>query len=109
MSKTTLSNLTCPAGKSGLAVEPWSKGEIYAVCANWAQASDPILVYGPDGWSGNGRQVADYRHRTKDALRAIIIEAIAMSEGIPSDDVDDDEVDGIVDDATEISDEVEAE
>jgi hypothetical protein len=109
MMTTTLSNLTCPAGKSGLAVEPWSKGEIYAVCANWAQASDPILVYGPDGWSGNGRQVADYRHRTKDALRAIIIEAIAVSEGIPSDDVDDDEVDGIVDDATEISDEAESE
>ena len=100
----TLSNLTCPAGKSGLAVEPWSKGEIYAVAANWAQASDPILVYGPDGWNGNGRQVADYRHSALAALRAEIVAAIAASEGIPSDDVDDDEVTGIVDDATDISD-----
>ena len=88
---------------SGLAVEPWTKGEIYAVAADWAQASSPILTSIEGGWSGNGRQVADYRHRVKDALRAIVIDAIAMSEGIASEDVDDDEVDGIVASATEIS------
>ena len=102
---TAINSLTCPAGTSGLAVEPWSRGEIYAVSANGSQASSPILTYGPNGWSGNGRQVADYRHNPAAALRSEIVEAIATSEGIPTDEVDDDEVDGIVDDATDISDE----
>jgi hypothetical protein len=103
----TAINITCPAGTSGLAVEPWSKGEIYAVAANWSQAASEVLSYSgkADGWSGTGRQVADYRHRAKDALRAIIVESIATSEGIPSDDVDNDDVDGIIDAAVEISDE----
>lgn len=74
------------------------------MAANWAQASDPILVYGHREWRPNGRQVADYRHDATAALRAEIIEAIAMSEGISRDDVDDDEVDGIMSDAVEIDD-----
>lgn len=98
----TLANLTCPAGTSGLAVEPWSKGEIYAVAADWAQASAPILVYGPDGWTQSGRQVADYRHRATAALRAVILDAIATSEGIASEDVDNDEVNGILADAVDV-------
>ena len=94
--------ITCPAGMSGLSVEPWTPGEVYAVAANWAQASAPVMSYGSDGWTHTGRQVADYRHRPKDALRAVITEAIASSEGIPSEDVDEYEVGGILADATEI-------
>lgn len=99
-------NLTCPAGTYGLAVEPWAKGEIYAVAANWAQASDPVLTYGGREWSQmwSGQQVATYRHRAEDALRAEIRNAIAASEGIPSDEVDDDEIEAIVSEAVEIDD-----
>lgn len=87
-----------PSGTTGLAVEPWSKGELYAVAADWAQASSPVLVYGEDGWTSHGRQVADFRHRARAALESIIREAISMG----GDEPDDDEVDGILDDAEEI-------
>lgn len=99
---TSINDLTTPAGTSGLAVEPWSEGEIYAVAANWAQASAPVYAYGQDGWHQTGRQVADYQHRANAALRAVIIEAIAMSEGIASADVDDDDVAAIMAEAVEI-------
>lgn len=93
-----------PAGTTGLAVEPWAPGEIYAVAADWAQASSPVLIYGEDGWDNTQYQVADFRHRVEDALRTFVIQAIALSEGIPSEDVDDDEVDAILDHAYEIGD-----
>lgn len=92
----TIKSLTCPAGKSGLAVAPWSLYEIYAVAANWAQASDTVMIYGRDGWAGSQYQVADFRHRPADALRAVLVEAIATSEGTSSEDVDDDAVDSIL-------------
>lgn len=96
--------LVCPAGMSGLAVEPWSKGEIYAVAADWAQASSPVMVYGnkQDGWGydSHGRQVADFRHNDRAALESVIREAIEMGGDQP----DDQEVEGILDDATEITD-----
>lgn len=94
--------ITCPAGTYGLAVEPWTPGEVYAVAADWARASSPVLSYGYDGWTHTGRQVADYRHRPKDALRAVIMETIALSEGIPTEDVDEYEVGGILASAVEI-------
>ena len=102
---TTLKNLTCPAGTSGYAVEPWAAGEIYAVAANWSQASAPVYTYGANGWGLDraGRQVADFRHRAKDALRDEITYAIATSEGIPSDEVNEDTVEAIVDEAVSIS------
>ena len=99
--KTTI-NVRCPQGTYGLAVEPWSRGEIYAVAANWAQASATIYAYGKRGWHLTGRQVADYRHSPEAALRAEVIEAIASSEAIPSEDVDDDEVDHIIRNASKI-------
>ena len=102
MKTVTISNLTTPAGTTGLAVEPWSVGEIYAVAANWANAASPVYTYGRNGWQQCGRQVADFRHRPKDALAAEITEALAVSEGIPSDEVDEDEVDGIVEDAVSV-------
>ena len=100
----TTINITAPVGMTGLAVEPWSEGEIYAVAANWAQASSPIMVYGEDGWTTDecGRQVADFRHSRHEALEAIIITAISMSEGISTYDVDSDEVADIMEDAVEI-------
>lgn len=99
---TTLSTITAPAGMYGLACEPWSKGEIYAVAANWAQASCPVLVYGEDGWThdAHGRQVADFSHRITDALEAIIREAIEYG----GDDPDDEEVAAIVADTVDITD-----
>ncbi len=100
--KTTIRSLTCPVGTSGLAVEPWARGEIYAVAANWADASSPVMTYGYTGWVPTGSQVADYGHRAYLVLRAEIVEAIATSVGIPSDEVDDDEVDAIISDAVEL-------
>lgn len=94
--------VAAPSGMSGLYVEPWSKGEIYAVAADWAQASSPVLVYGKDGWTSDecGRQVADFRHNDRAALEAVIRSAIEMGGEEP----DDDEVAGILDDATELMD-----
>lgn len=89
--------LAAPAGMSGVYVEPWSKGEIYAVAANWAQASSPVMVYGDRGWTLDecGRQVADFRHKSHEALRDQIVRAIEAS----GDEADADEVQGIIDDA----------
>ena len=98
-------SLTTPTGTYGLAVEPWSAGEIYGVAANWAQASAPVYTYGRNGWTPNGRQVADYRHEPAAALADEITAAIAASDGVPSDEVDADEVNAIVSDATEVTDE----
>ena len=94
-------NVVCPIGTSGLAVEPWGKGEIYAVAANWAQASSPVMVYGVDGWTNDdcGRQVADFRHNDRAALKSIIERAIEASGG---DEVDDDEVEAILTEAVTI-------
>lgn len=94
--------LAAPAGMSGVYVEPWSKGEIYAVAANWAQASSPVMVYGDRGWTYDdcGRQVADFRHRRKDALRCQIVQAIEAG----GDEVDDEEVDEIMESAVELLD-----
>lgn len=76
-------NLTAPEGMSGLAVEPWAKGEIYAVAADWAQASCPVRVYGRGGWKYDGRQVADFRHRPLAALESVLIEAVSDSGDDP--------------------------
>lgn len=94
--------VAAPAGMSGIYVEPWSKGEIYGVAANWAQASSPVLVYGDRGWNYDecGRQVADFRHSARAALRGIIVRAIEMG----GDEADEEEVDGILDDATDLID-----
>lgn len=94
--------ISTPVGMSGLAVEPWSKGEVYAVAANWAEASSPVMVYGEDGWTNDecGRQVADFRHNDRAALKDIIERAIVAS----GDEVDDDEVEAILAKAVEVSD-----
>lgn len=102
MSRTTISTLTCPAGAYGLAVEPWSKGEIYAVAAKWADASAPVYFFGPAGWQTRQYQVADFRHRPMAALELEIAEAIGASEGGPSPDADSDEVQAVVGEAVEI-------
>lgn len=91
-----LRNLKAPAGTSGLAIEPWAKGEIYAVAANWAQASAPVWHYGPEGWEHSGRQVADYRHDPRPALVRELAEALEASDDDP------DDADGLANDATEI-------
>ena len=67
---TTTINITTPAGTYGFAVHVW--GDIYAVAANWAEASAPVYTWCEDGWTqdSHGRQVADFRHRPKDALRS---------------------------------------
>lgn len=87
---------------SGLAVEPWCPSEIYAVAANWAQASCSVRSYGERGWGYDecGRQVADFRHSARKALEAVIRSAIEMG----GDEPDDDEVESILDSAVEITD-----
>lgn len=97
-----MKTITTPLGTSGLAVEPWGANEIYAVAANWAQASSPVMVYGEDGWTTDehGRQVADFRHNDRDALESVIREAIEMG----GDEPDDEEVESILNSAIEIGD-----
>lgn len=101
MTETRKANeIVAPAGMSGIACEPWTPGEVYAVAADWAQASSPVLVYGDNGWTHDehGRQVADFRHNVRDALESVMREAIKMG----GDEPDDNEVAAILDDATEI-------
>lgn len=92
--------IAAPIGMTGLAVEPWSKGEVYAVAANWAQASSPVMVYGAGEWDidDRGRQVADFQHRPKDALESIIRQAIEAG----GDNPDDDDVEAIMADAVDL-------
>jgi hypothetical protein len=94
--------IVCPDGMSGLMVVPWSANEIYAVAANWAQASSPVMTYADDGWEYDrcGRQVADFRHSPRAALEDVIRTAISMGGDKP----DDDEVESIIDDATDVGD-----
>lgn len=69
--------VTAPAGMSGLAVRVW--GDTYAVAADWSQASAPVLVRGEDGWTCEGRQVADYGHSSDAALRRLLAETMEAS------------------------------
>ena len=100
---TTLENLTAPIGMAGLACEPWSKGEIYAVAADWSQAGSPVMVYGRNKWDyiSSGLQVAFFRHNDRAALEYVIREAIVAG----GDEPDDDDVESILDRAIDISDE----
>ena len=89
---TTNINITTPAGTYGYAVAVW--GDIYAVAANWAEASAPVYTWCEDGWTqdAHGRQVADFRHRPKDALREHLREV--SEEG--GDEISDARLDKIV-------------
>jgi hypothetical protein len=60
-----------PSGLTGLAVEPWSPGEIYAVAADWRRADAPILIY-EDGWHSLGIQVGDMGHSAHRALEHVM-------------------------------------
>lgn len=93
---------TCPAGKYGLAVAPWSANEIYAVCANWVMEEDEVLTLGRHGWTQEraGRCVAQFRGDKEEALADVIRDAILAGGDIP----DEDEVAAIVASAVEIDD-----
>ena len=92
-------NLAAPAGMTGIGVDPW--GEVFAVAANWAEASSPVMVYGKKGWDldGHGRQVADFRHSDQAALESVLREVILDG----GDEPDDDQIAAILDDAVELS------
>ena len=95
--------ITAPAGMTGLAVQPWRKGEVYAVAAaNWSEPSSPVMQYHGDGVWGHtqyqaGSFVACYGRADQQALAAILIQAI-------HDDVDGDggDVDAVMADAVAI-------
>ena len=76
-----------PCGMGGLVIEPWSKGDVYGVAANWADASCPIWSYGEDGWHHSGWQVADFSHEPREALVAELQESLVASGDDP-DEVD---------------------
>ena len=99
MTIITLDTLTTPDGTTALAVAPWSPDELYAVAADWAQASSPVYSYGAQGWDQTGRQVADYRHSAQRALAAILREAVEAG----GDDSDEAPIAGWVADAVEIA------
>jgi len=96
---TTLDTITTPAGTSGLACEPWTPGEIYAVAANWSEASAPVYSYTSCGWHSTAYQVADYSHDPQAALEDEIRLALRAST---AEDPDPAEVAAIVSDAVEI-------
>ena len=100
MSRLSANELAAPPGMTGLAVEPWTRGEIYAVAADWSQAGSPVMVYGEDSWSydSHGSQVANFRHSARMALEHHIIEAIEAGGEEPGDD----EVANILSNAVEI-------
>jgi hypothetical protein len=83
-----MKTITTPAGTTGLAVEPWARGEVYAVAANWTQASAPVLTLGADGWTGTGRQVAEYGPDPYAALADELAKAMRAS-GERGEDIDD--------------------
>jgi hypothetical protein len=80
--------ISAPAGMTGLACEPWSRGEVYAVAANWAEASCPVRSYGDDGWGyiEGGLQVADFRHNARAALEDVIRRTIEACGEEPNDE-----------------------
>ena len=57
-----IEDLRTPAGTTGLAVEPW-RDELFAVAANWQEASAPVYeLIGDDEWRESRWQVADSAH-----------------------------------------------
>lgn len=96
--KRTASEIVAPQGMRGIAVEPWTPGEIYAVAANWSQAACPVYYWGDGDWVQWGRQVADFRHDDRDALESLILEAVRDS----GDDPDEVDVAEILKDAVDV-------
>lgn len=83
---TTIETIRTPPGTYGLAVAPWSADEVYAVAADWAQASSPVLAWLGHDWDQTAYQVADYRHSDRAALEQIIQDAIEASGSSDDDD-----------------------
>jgi len=86
-----------PEGTSGLVIEPWSRGEVYGVAADWTQAASSVWCYGDGEWvrDAQGRQVADFRHRPIEALISELRQALIMGGD------DEDEAEAIAADAIE--------
>lgn len=86
---------SAPEGTGGLVIEPWSAGEIYGVAADWAQAASPVYFYSCSGWEQRQYQVADFRHKKREALDCELRQAIIAGGG------DEDDAADVLDDATE--------
>ena len=89
---------TAPAGTSGLAGTPWAPDEIFAVAADWGQASAPVWAHNGDEWAQTMLQVADHRHSPRAALIAELRESVRASGDDPDESFD---FDAAVDAATE--------
>jgi hypothetical protein len=66
-------------------------GETFEISADFAQAGSP--VYGVEG----GRQVADFRHSSRAAMRAALEECAMAGGGDPEDDEISQEIDAAID------------
>lgn len=66
-----------------LTTKAW--GQIWGVRANFTLASATIEVLGEDGWHPTLDQVADFRHRPLDALRAHLVQIVQDSGDDPDD------------------------
>ena len=50
-------------------------GEIYRIRADFSQAADQVQMQDEDGdWIATGRQVADHRHSSADAMRRVLVD-----------------------------------
>ncbi len=62
-------------------------GDTYSLCANWADASSPIERGTEDGWVSTGRQVGDYCHSARAAMRDELEMSLVVSGDLPADHV----------------------
>ena len=84
---TTVDTIRTPAGTYGRAVAPWDETEVYAVAANWAEASSPVLSWGADAWEPTPWQVADCRHDPREALGLVLRRHAGVTEEEVADEV----------------------
>lgn len=87
-----------PEGTAAYATR-WN-GVVYAVAANWANASDPVLsligLEGEEEWDGIGWQVGDFSHEQEVALRKVMERDACDSGEDPESDEIADEIDAAI-------------
>lgn len=80
-------SIVAPKGMTGLACAPFrDPKEVYAVAADWRNASAPVLQWEPgDGWTHTAWQVADFRHQAAEALFKIVMDELEKMGENPQD------------------------
>ncbi len=70
MTTAKLSEMTTAEAAAKIAAHYDRRGEeVTILLFDGAQAAAPLMVWGGKGWGGTPMQVADFRHRSRDAVR----------------------------------------